>query len=102
MQWSPWTPRQYLRGVICHARRTRRISGRRERRRSGTAAGVLTDRDIVLQIIARDVSPASVTVADVMTAKPMIATQSDDLNDLMQAMRLAGIRRVPVVDSRER
>lgn len=62
--------------------------------------GVLTDRDIVLQIIARDVSPASVTVADVMTAKPMIATQSDDLNDLMQAMRLAGIRRVPVVDSR--
>lgn len=62
--------------------------------------GVLTDRDIVLQIIARDVSPQSVTVADVMTAKPMIATESDDLNDLMQAMRLAGIRRVPVVDAR--
>lgn len=62
--------------------------------------GVLTDRDIVLQVIAREVSPHSVTVHDVMTAQPMIATESDELHELMQGMRFAGIRRVPVVDAR--
>ena len=62
--------------------------------------GVLTDRDIVLQIIAREVEPASVTVKDVMTRQPLIASETDDLTDLLQGMRLAGIRRVPVVDAR--
>jgi CBS domain-containing protein len=62
--------------------------------------GVLTDRDIVLQIIARDVEAKSVTVADVMTRQPLTASEGDDLPDLLQAMRLAGIRRVPVVDAR--
>ena len=62
--------------------------------------GVLTDRDIVLQVTARDVNPHAVTVADVMTRKPLIATETDDVSDLLQAMRIAGIRRVPVVDTR--
>lgn len=62
--------------------------------------GVLTDRDIVLQVTARDVSPRSVTVEDVMTRQPLIASEVDDLSEVLQAMRLAGIRRVPVVDIR--
>jgi CBS domain-containing protein len=62
--------------------------------------GVLTDRDIVLEIIAKDVEPKSVTVGDVMTRQPLVASEADDLTDLLQAMRLAGIRRVPVVDAR--
>lgn len=62
--------------------------------------GVLTDRDIVLQIVAREVEPRSVTVEDVMTRAPLTAREVDDLPDLLQAMRLAGIRRVPVVDAR--
>lgn len=62
--------------------------------------GVLTDRDIVLQITAREVNPRTVTVGDVMTCKPLIAAETDELDELLQAMRMAGIRRVPVVDSR--
>lgn len=62
--------------------------------------GVLTDRDIVLQVTARDVSPHDVTVEDVMTPRPMTAALGDDLIELMHGMRLAGIRRVPVVDER--
>jgi CBS domain-containing protein len=62
--------------------------------------GVLTDRDIVLQIIAKGVEPTSVTVEDIMTRQPLVANETDDLTDLLQAMRLAGIRRVPVVDAR--
>jgi CBS domain-containing protein len=62
--------------------------------------GVLTDRDIVLQVTARDVNPHSVTAEDVMTRQPVIASMADDLSEALQAMRLAGIRRVPVVDVR--
>lgn len=62
--------------------------------------GVLTDRDIVLQVTARDVDPHSVTAADVMTQQPMVARENDDLSEALQGMRLAGIRRVPVVDER--
>ncbi len=62
--------------------------------------GVLTDRDIVLQVTARDVSPRDVTVEDVMTRQPLIASEADDLSEVLQAMRSAGIRRVPVVDVR--
>ena len=61
--------------------------------------GVLTDRDIVLQVLAKNVDPASLTVGDIMTRDPMIAREEDDLGELLQGLRLAGIRRVPVVDS---
>ena len=62
--------------------------------------GVLTDRDLVLAVMARDVDARTVTVEDVMTRQPLIANESDELSDLLQAMRMAGIRRVPVVDVR--
>lgn len=62
--------------------------------------GVVTDRDIVLLVTAREVNAHDVAVSDVMTRQPLIANEHDDITDLLQAMRLAGIRRVPVVDSR--
>lgn len=62
--------------------------------------GVLTDRDLVLAVMARDVSPSAVIVKDIMTPDPLTAKEDDELVDLLQGMRLAGIRRVPVVDAR--
>jgi len=62
--------------------------------------GVLTDRDLVLGVMARDVDPHSVTVDDVMTRQPLIANESDEFGDMLQAMRMTGVRRVPVVDVR--
>lgn len=62
--------------------------------------GVLTDRDIVLQVVSPSLDPKAITVEDVMTRQPLIASESDELRDVLQAMRMAGIRRVPVVDAR--
>jgi predicted transcriptional regulator len=62
--------------------------------------GVLTDRDLVLEVVARDVDPHAVTVEDVMSRQPLIANEDDELSDMLQGMRVAGIRRVPVVDAR--
>jgi predicted transcriptional regulator len=62
--------------------------------------GVLTDRDIALEVVAREVGPHEVTVGDVMTPDPVIASENGDVGELLQAMRIAGIRRAPVVDAR--
>jgi len=62
--------------------------------------GVLTDRDIVLGVVAKNIDPHSVTVKDVMTRQPLVADEADELSEALQAMRMAGIRRVPVVDTR--
>lgn len=60
--------------------------------------GVVTDRDIVLQICAREVDPHAVTARDIMSGDPLVARETDDLNDLMRAMQAAGYRRVPVTN----
>jgi CBS domain-containing protein len=72
----------------------------REGDSSQRPVGVLTDRDLVLGVMARDVDPHAITAEDIMTRQPLIANESDELSDMLQAMRLAGIRRVPVVDVR--
>lgn len=59
--------------------------------------GVITDRDLALQVCARDVDPHSVTAADIMSRDPLTAREQDDLNEVVQAMRIAGFRRVPVL-----
>lgn len=61
--------------------------------------GVLTDRDIVMQVTAANRDPRVVKVQEVMTRQPLLAYESDELRDVLQIMRLAGIRRVPVVDA---
>ncbi len=62
--------------------------------------GVLTDRDLIVEVMAKQVDPATVKVDDVMKRQPLVAIESEDLGDLLQAMRNSGVRRVPVVDVR--
>ncbi len=70
--------------------------------RSGGAApvGVLTDRDIVVKVLAKDVDPHSLTVGDVMTPEPLTAADDDGLSETLHRMRGMGVRRVPVVGPR--
>jgi Mg2+/Co2+ transporter CorC len=61
---------------------------------------VLTDRDLVVGVMARDIDPHAVTVEDIMSRQPLTANEGDELSDLLQGLRLAGFRRAPVVDAR--
>ena len=61
--------------------------------------GILTDRDLVVQVLAKRVDPTAVTVGDVMSRKLVIAYEGEQLEIAMERMRGAGIRRVPLVDS---
>ncbi len=59
--------------------------------------GVLTDRDIVVGVIARQVDPRSLRVGDVMTRQPVVVEEGDSLEGALGDMRRIGVRRLPVV-----
>ncbi len=60
--------------------------------------GILTDRDLVIEILARDVDMNTVNVGDVMTGELVTARESDGIYETVQRMRAKGVRRMPVVD----
>jgi len=62
--------------------------------------GLLTDRDIVTNVFARDCDPRSVIVEEVMTRHPLTVSERTSVEEALQRMRAAGVRRVPVVDDR--
>jgi CBS domain-containing protein len=62
--------------------------------------GILTDRDIVLELVAKSVDAQTVTVADAMTGELLIAAESDDVGELIEHMKGRGVRRVPVVNAK--
>ena len=64
--------------------------------------GMLTDRDIVTNVIVRGTDPRSLVVDDVMTRHPVTVWASASLEDALQRMRSGGVRRVPVIDDRGR
>lgn len=69
------------------------LSGRR------LPVGILTDRDLVVEILAKEIDLGAVTVGDIMTREPLTARESDSIYDTMQRMRAKGVRRIPVVDA---
>jgi CBS domain-containing protein len=62
-----------------------------------TPAGIVTDRDIVVSVVALGLDPASLQVGDIMTDDLLTADEHDDVSATIERMRLRGIRRVPVV-----
>jgi len=64
--------------------------------------GMLTDRDIVTQVIVRDTDPREVSVEDVMTRLPVTVPTHASIEESLQRMREGHVRRVPVVDERGR
>lgn len=61
--------------------------------------GIVTDRDLVVEVLAEGVKPDAVTAGDVMSPELLTASEGDGLWQTMDRMRHRGVRRVPVVDS---
>ena len=60
--------------------------------------GILTDRDIALEIVAPGADPEAVRVGDAMSFELTTVNEDDDLLHVIEVMGDKGIRRVPVVD----
>jgi CBS domain-containing protein len=60
--------------------------------------GIVTDRDIVVQVIAAGLDPASLTAGDVMARDLVTAQEDQGLYDTLDQMHRHAVRRLPVVD----
>ena len=60
--------------------------------------GILTDRDIVVSVIALGLDPAGLQVGDIMSDDLLTCSEDDDVYATIEHMRLRGIRRVPVLN----
>ena len=63
--------------------------------------GLITDRDIVIAVVATGLDPEALRLEDIMSAGLVTAHETDSLLDLSRAMREGGVRRVPVVGARD-
>lgn len=61
--------------------------------------GILTDRDIVVELLAEEIDLAIVSVGDAMSFELLTAAENDDLLETVQRMRNRGVRRLPVVNA---
>jgi CBS domain-containing protein len=60
--------------------------------------GIVTDRDLVLRVLAKDLDPHKVPVADVCTESPTVVGPEDRLDAALQRMAQEQVRRLPVVE----
>lgn len=63
-----------------------------------TPVGIITDRDIVVDVLAQGGDPSKISVGDVMTSRLAIASGSEDVSQALSRMREHGVRRMPIVD----
>ena len=60
--------------------------------------GIVTDRDLVVRIVAEGCDPDKFELRDVMSKEPIFVGEDRSLDQAVSAMRDLAIRRVPVVD----
>jgi len=83
-----------------------RIASLMEERAVGSAVvveddrpvGLVTDRDLTIEVLSRGTDPDDVTAADVMTEDPFTAHEDEGIYEVLSGASEVGVRRVPVVD----
>jgi CBS domain-containing protein len=61
--------------------------------------GIVTDRDLVLNVLARGLDAEETKVSEAMTNDPVSCRENEPIEDAMEKMETYQIRRLPVVDS---
>lgn len=61
--------------------------------------GILTDRDIVVEIDAMDLDAKVITAGDIMAPELITAPASLGVLETIELMRVKGVRRMPIVDA---
>lgn len=64
---------------------------------AGRPIGVLTDRDIVTDVVAQGKDPDAVRLNDVMRKRPAVIAAELGIFDAVRAFAKTGVRRLPVV-----
>jgi CBS domain-containing protein len=60
--------------------------------------GIVTDRDVVIKLVATELDSAVITVGDIMEPKLNVVKEHSGVFEAIQTMTAKGVRRLPVVD----
>jgi CBS domain-containing protein len=63
--------------------------------------GMITDRDIVVKVLAEGGDPASVTAGSLAQGKPVTIGADDSLSEALRTMAQHQVRRLPVIDGHD-
>jgi len=66
---------------------------------AGRPIGIITDRDLVIEVIANEVDAGAIVLEDIMTPDPVILAESEATGEALKQMRDRGVRRAPIVDA---
>lgn len=69
-----------------------------EREGARFPVGILTDRDIVVELLAEQIPLDALAVGDAMSFELLTVGEEEEVMDAIQRMRGRGVRRAPVVD----
>ena len=59
--------------------------------------GIVTDRDIVMEVVANYADPQTVKVVEIMSQELLTGSEEDGIHEIIERMRMHGIRRLPIV-----
>lgn len=59
--------------------------------------GIVTDRDIVVEVVAPELRPEAITAGDIMAGELVTVRESEGVLQALEIMRYKGVRRLPVV-----
>lgn len=65
---------------------------------SSLPVGIITDRDLVIEILAPELDPKTLTIADIMVSELATVKEDTGVFEAIRYMRIKGVRRMPVVD----
>jgi CBS domain-containing protein len=60
--------------------------------------GIVTDRDIVVRCVAEGKPPAETKISEIFTTEPTTLSPDDSIEDAVDSLREAHVRRLPVVE----
>jgi CBS domain-containing protein len=63
--------------------------------------GMLTDRDIVVKVLAQGKDPSEVTAGELGEGKPVTIGADDSVEEALQTMKEHKVRRLPVIDGHD-
>jgi CBS domain-containing protein len=65
-------------------------------------AGIVTDRDLALKVVAEGLDPKQTQIEEIMTTGVQTCGPDDDVSNVLELMEQHHIRRIPIVDDNDR
>lgn len=70
-----------------------------ERQGRRVPVGIITDRDLVVEIMVPELDPGELAARDIVTGSLATTRSEDSMLDALDLMRSKGVRRLPVVET---